>query len=242
MLIQSSRHSKDDLAAWERTVELARIHAQLRGYRKRLMRSRDALLSFVSSGQCYAGVSWGKDSVVLAELLHELAPTVPIVWLIVMPNENPDCFLVRDEFLRRRPGLRYEQFTWHNQRDAAGRLVDAPYEQVYAEIIARHGRRYISGVRAEESHVRKMRMMHWGESTKNTCAPIGWWSSWDVFAFLVERDLPIHPAYACTLDGHLDPGRIRVASLGGKRGDGMGRREWEERYYGEELRAIARGG
>lgn len=83
-------------------------------------------------------------------------------------------------------------------------------------------------------------MRRWGESSLNTCAPLGWWSGWDVFAYLVTRGLPIHPAYACTMDGLLEPIRIRVASLGGRRGDGMGRAEWERRYYRRELARLVK--
>lgn len=59
-------------------------------------------------------------------------------------------------------------------------------------------------------------------------------------ACLCSRGLPIHPAYGYLMDGILDPRRVRVASLGGERGTGWGRREWERRYYGEELAAIER--
>ena len=106
----------------------------------------------------------------------------------------------------------------------------------------RYGDRYLSGVRADESAARKRRMKGHGASTKRTCAPIGWWTGLDVFAYLVANDLPIHPAYACTMNGTLDPVRVRVTPIGGARGnrpgDERGRSEWEERYYGEELRAI----
>ena len=39
--------------------------------------------------------------------------------------------------------------------------------------------------------------------------------------------------------GRFPRDRIRVASLSGRRGDGMGRAEWEREYYGDVLRRLA---
>jgi len=49
-----------------------------------------------------------------------------------------------------------------------------------------------------------------------------------------------HPAYACSMGGALDRAQLRVAALGGDRGSGHGREEWERRYYGRELAEIER--
>lgn len=95
---------------------------------------------------------------------------------------------------------------------------------------------------AEESGVRQRRMRGYGYSTPNTCAPMGWWDGEDIFAYLHAHDLPIHPAYAMTRGGQLDRNRIRVASLGGKRGSGIGRAEWEKAYYAQELAKIRQRG
>ena len=46
--------------------------------------------------------------------------------------------------------------------------------------------------------------------------------------------------YACSLGGLLDRSKLRVASLGGQRGTGWGRAEWERRYYRAEVNAIER--
>lgn len=241
MLIQSARHSALDLERWQLTEEQARVHAQLRIFERHVQRAQAALLSFTGSDRCYAGVSWGKDSVVLAHLIATLVPRVPLVWVRVDPDYNPDCPLVRDVFLRAHPGVAYDEiivqrsgiYRAHGTLEAGMRIA--------AE---RYGARYISGVRSEESSDRRRRMRSWGEASANTCAPLGWWSAWDVFAYLTTRGLPVHPAYACTMDGLLDPTKIRVSPLGGARGqrtgDGMGRAEWEQRYYGRELTRLAK--
>lgn len=240
MLIQSTRHTGADLASWERTRLTAEAHAQGKRFRNTVVtRAIQALFGFVND-HCYAGCSWGKDSVVLAHLIASQCPRVPLVWVRVEPIKNPDCLLVRDEFLRMYPAVRYEEIEVWCSRDSDGWHASGTLERGFAEAAKRFGLRHISGIRGEESGQRKRRMRAFGESTANTCAPIGWWTGMDVFAYLVDRRLPIHPAYACTMGGLLDPQRIRVASLGGRRGDGMGRAEWEQRYYREELAQLER--
>lgn len=239
MLLASPRHSAADLEAWQRTIRTAELHAQLKSFRRQLDRTTAALMSFTGAGRGYVGVSWGKDSVVIAHLIATLCPRWPLVWVRVEPIANPDCELVRDEFLGNHSVV-YDEIVVHCSHDSAGWHASGTLERGFSAATQRHGERYVSGIRAEESGIRKLRVAKHGLTGRNTCAPIGWWSAWDVWAYLHSRRLPIHPAYACTMDGHLDPGRIRVASLGGRRGDGMGRAEWERRYYGQELAALER--
>jgi phosphoadenosine phosphosulfate reductase len=234
-LINSPRHSNEDISAWQRFAEHAGVHAQLRIHHKHVQRARDALLSFAGAGSCYAAVSWGKDSVVVAHLTVTLAPQIPLVWVRVAEDYNPDCPLVRDAFLRMHPGALYDEIEWNIGRvNGPGYLSEAAGPA--------HGERYVSGVRADESASRRRRVARWGEATARTCAPLARWSGNDVFGYLIANGLPIHPAYACTMGGLLDPTRIRVSALGGEPGsrcgDGMGRHEWERRYYGRELAAL----
>lgn len=240
MLIQSPRHSPADLEAWQRVERTAEVHARLNSFRRQLQRSTDALLSFTGAGSGYAGVSWGKDSTVLAHMIATLCPRWPLIWVRVEPIVNPDCDLVRDAFLKQHPASRYEEIVAHCHRDSSGWHASGTLERGFAQAAERYGERYITGIRAEESGIRKLRVAKHGLFSRNTCAPIGWWSAWDVWAYLHTRGAPIHPAYACSMNGLLDNGRLRVSSLGGERGTGMGRREWEERYYGEELSALTR--
>jgi hypothetical protein len=41
-----------------------------------------------------------------------------------------------------------------------------------------------------------------------------------------------------SMGGILDRDRIRVSSIGGTRGGGMGRDAWEAKYYGDELAMV----
>lgn len=249
-LIPSPRHTAPDLAHWRRLDAYDRRLAGSERLAARAAQAVDAIREFAAAGPCYVGASWGKDSVVVAHMARLADPAIPIVWVRVEPIENPDCALVRDAFLARFPGA-YDEIVTHcswdgaqwvrpetKHRHAAGAQTSGAGFEIAA---GRYGDRYVSGVRGEESGGREMRMRSLGVSTTRTCAPIGWWSGVEVFAYLSRHDLPVHPAYAMTMGGALDRIRVRVASLGGERGTGRGRREWERAYYRSEMEAIARG-
>ena len=232
MLIASPRYTRADLEAW------AHWERQDAAFPKPILERRSAaaraeMVRFAARGPCYVGVSWGKDSVVVAHLALGLG--LPLVWIRVEPIVNPDCAAVRDAFLASNPGVRYSEIEEWCTRDTAGWHATGTLERGFARAPAR---RYISGIRAEESSARERRV-NGGLATEKTCAPIGRWTSIEVFAYLYAHQLPVHPAYACTFGGVLDRGRVRVSSLGGERGGGRGRAQWEGRYYGDALRAIA---
>jgi phosphoadenosine phosphosulfate reductase len=239
-LIPSHRHSPADLAHWAmlerydttiaKSPRLARLAEQA---------VRD-MSDFAEAGACHIGVSWGKDSVVVAALAALAGLPIPLVWVRVEPNENPDCAAVRDAFLARFTSVEYHELVSYSEwcdesRSWDGKMLKGkrfrPAEEAF-------GPRYISGVRSEESNTRAMREAVWGVSSANTCAPITRWTAIDVFAFLRLHDLPVHPAYACSHGGALDRRWLRVAYLGGARGRGAGREEWERSYYRDEMDAL----
>lgn len=243
MLIRVPQHTQADLDIWairERTDDINARRAKFR------VRTRDAIAeirSFAERGPCYAGVSWGKDSVVMASLVVQLAreggPIVPLVWVRVEPRHNPHCALVRDAFFAAVGSHPYEEVEeWCARGDDGGWYAEGTLERGFARARETHGGRHVSGVRGDESSARSMRVARYGLTTEHTCAPIGRWTGDDVFAYLYERNLPAHPAYAMSWGGRLDRERIRVATLGGKRGDGHGRATWEWHYYGWRLDQI----
>lgn len=228
MLIDSPRITPADRAHWERMEAIDDVYAsRCRRRIETLAAGSSALIErFFADGSGYVGVSWGKDSVVLAALAQHTVPMIPIVWIRVRGVENPDCPLVRDRFLQLFPQARYEEIF----SDPGSQRTSA---RGFALAARRHGDRYASGVRAEESRERALRIWS-GLETARTVAPLGRWRAADIFATLYCRGLPVHPAYACSFGGTLDRARIRVGALGGARGTGRGRAEWERRYYGDD--------
>lgn len=236
MLIPSHRHTPADLEHWAICEKQDAARACMRAMERLEAQAMLAVEEFLSATPgAYVSVSWGKDSVVVAHLASRVRPGARCIWFPAGAVENPDCPMVRDAFLARfdvdyiehEAAVFTKTFEGHDGAQAA---FEAAAEQ--------HGAQYVSGVRAQESKVRKIRMRRWGESTINTCAPIGWWKHDDVFAYLHKYDLPIHPAYACTMGGLYPREHIRVATIGGYRGTGLGRRQWEATYYRDEIVRI----
>lgn len=226
MLIESTRHTAEDLTWWDQCERADAVHARSATMRRRIDEAARAVAAFAAGGPCYAGVSWGKDSVVLAHLVALHAPHVPLVWVRVEPISNPDCVIVRDAFLAAH-AVTYDEIETRCDGPRPRRVL----ESGFAAAVKRYGPRRLSGIRGAESGSRSMRMRTHGVATERTCAPIGWWSTAEVFAYLYMHGLPVHPAYACTRGGLFDRERLRVASIGGQRGTGHGRAEWERIYY-----------
>lgn len=241
-LIVTPQHEPGDLAHWMRLEEVDAAWAAQPTFAARCRAALAEVLAFVAAGPCYAGVSWGKDSTVLAHLVArasaERGVRIPLVWVRYEPISNPDSPLVRDRFLERYEGVvdYHEPTVWcHEEEGVFG-------DPLWDRAVAPFGARYLSGVRAEESGDRARRMLG-GLATRNTCAPIGRWTSEDVFAYLWLHELPVHPAYAYSGGGVYDRKRLRVATLAVERdarGAGRGRLEWEQRYYGARLAEVRR--
>lgn len=249
-LVGTERITDADRRAWDR---LERFDARLAWSAvmdRRIETAQQHIIDFVAAGPCYAGVSWGKDSMALAGLIMSTGVRVPLVWVRMSPRDNPDCVLVRDAFLARFPTAEYHEITVEcRRRPDGGWVVDVPTGVIvrrpdltsgpgFAIASERFGDRYLTGIRSAESAARKMREATHGIATERTCAPISRWSGVNVFAYLYRAGLPVHPAYACSYGGALDRERIRVAHLDGSRGTGHGRREWEWAYYRSELIAL----
>lgn len=236
MLLDSPRFMPGDREHWRRMEALDARWCRTRSFARSVDRAQAALEAFAEAhrGRFYIGVSWGKDSVVVAHLAHTLGLTEPLVDVEVEGLRNPDCMLVRDAYLSR-TGQRYDEIMIEAHRDADGIHATGTIERGFELACQRHGTAHVSGVRAMESWKRAARHRRWGESSPQTCAPLSAWTGEDVFAYLHLHDLPVHPAYAMTMGGRLDRSRLRVAWIGLTHGTGMGRREWEQTYYSDVL-------
>jgi phosphoadenosine phosphosulfate reductase len=224
------------LAAWERLEQYDAVLATSADLRRKEDHSLHSADAFLAAKPAYVGTSWGKDSVAAAHICWRvIGQSMVLVWFSQGSNVNPDCLAVRDAFLARYP-------CDYREVDVSGYRADgaAGFHEVFSRAAHDAGlpRRYVSGVRADESSTRRERFRHWGESTPNTCAPIIRWGGEHVFAYAHKHSLPVHPAYACSLGGILDRVKIRVAAIGGGRGTGFGRLQWEWRYYPEVMRSL----
>ncbi|APT92900.1 hypothetical protein CPHO_08375 [Corynebacterium phocae] len=199
---------------------------------------------WADSGPGVCSVSWGKDSTVVAHLTAISGVDVPIVWVRSDPYEMPESEDVRDAFLTMHPNIRYEERVATLRNPKRG---EPGYEQHQMNPNRKHQdvlkenitERYISGVRAQESRMRRQSARWHGAVSKNTCRPILDWTGEDVFAYLAAHNLPVHPAYAMSYAGTLDRRWIRVHPLcshheeSGIHGRDMA--SWEDDYYGDYI-------
>jgi phosphoadenosine phosphosulfate reductase len=241
VLIPSDRHRKEDLALWRDEYAADLVHGDSPRLARLVDQSERAVVEFMAAGPAYLGVSWGKDSVVVADLVwrvrDRLAHVPTLVWVKVDPIFNPDCPAVRDEFFRTRD-LPYLEIPidWGGgwKRPETGERTSADGFARARETLGTA--RHISGVRRDESRVREIITKKLGLVGERTARPIGWWRWGDVFGYLAANGLPTHPAYAMNGGGRWPREHLRVASLGGHRGTEFGRREWELEYYGDVIR------
>lgn len=234
MLIESHRHTAADLALWREYEAADAIHGATHRMLYKARKATHRLIEFAVQDGCYVSVSWGKDSVVVADLAHRTGLNLPFVWVKVERFENPECCLVRDRFLQSHD-IDYHEIVVSVDGERPGKGI---LHSGFKEAARRFGRRYISGIRSDESGVRAICANTHGGMTENTCWPISRWTNQDVFGWLAARNLPVHPAYAMLGDGRWPRDRLRVATLGGERGTAYGRAEWEREFYGDILRRL----
>lgn len=230
MLIDSPRLRSGDRERWDRASNLDMAWSRTEAFGRLVRQTEDRLAGWSAGKRGYVGVSWGKDSVVAAHLSDVIG--WPLVWVRVEPIANPECRDVRDAFMRMFPHADYDEIVIEIAPAADGKYyAGGTLERGFATAAKRHGPCHVSGIRGAESAQRK-RLQTGGGVTERTCAPLIHWSAPDVWAYLAANDLPIHPAYAMTSTGQCRD-RLRVSSLGGLRGRGTGRAEWERVYYPE---------
>ena len=247
MLIDSPRITPGDHEAWN---NLARYDQKL-ATNPRLTKLEAtgiaALKQWADQGPGVIATSWGKDSVIVAHLAMLAGINYPIVWVRADPFEMPECEQVRDEFLRIWPEAQplYEERTSPLRNPKRGepgydthRTSGAKGQDILNECITE---RYASGVRAQESRTRTLSMNTHGMVTKNTCRPLGRWTGVDVFTYLARHDLPIHPAYAMSINGARDRQWLRVHPLCHFVPTIIADLDrWEDRYYADHIeKALA---
>lgn len=242
MLIPTHRLKPGDQETWSRLERYDRALAP--AARAKTRSAVDAIHRWAAAGDGVCSVSWGKDSTVVADLVARTGLPIPIVWVRSDPFEMPECEQVRDAFLALHPHVRYEErvaVLRNPKRGQAGYEAhhldpDAKHQDVLGELIPE---RYISGVRAEESAMRARSAQWHGQVTKNTCRPILRWTAADVFAYLADRGLPVHPAYAMSYAGRLDRRWLRVHPLCSHHEEsgvhGQDAASWEDDYYGDAI-------
>jgi phosphoadenosine phosphosulfate reductase len=239
MLIVSHRHTAKDLESW-RVHHASDVCRSTKALAEKAKRAVELIERFQPD---YVSTSWGKDSVVVCHLAWQAGFRGPFMHLRPT-NHNPDVDLVRDAFLSCYPCEVVDQPVDYSSvdRDASLDEIDKATDKLWFAAIRefgkQHGFRCVLGIRAEESGIRSLRAARWGEESPMRLAPIIRWDTDEVFAYLAQNALPVHPAYACLGGGRWDRRHLRVAEIGDTHGARHGRRQWETEYYGDALRRM----
>lgn len=234
MLILSRRLSSADIEYWQQLEYQDQLNAKVFDIQFKHFQALNHIKRFSEIMPCYASISWGKDSSVIAHLIAANNLSIPLVWVKVEPIFNPDCELVRDAFIAQYPNINYIEHSIQcpiiDGKVHAKKTLETGFK--YIEKITKTNHR-ITGIRGQESGTRKMRQKIHGVASANTLAPITYWKTLEVFAYLQYFNVPTHPAYAMTKGGLFDRNHLRVSSIGGKRGSNFDRSQWEKMYYPE---------
>jgi len=224
MIIQTLKHTREDLELWEEYADADAAHSSTPSHARKIEQAIQCLKLFGRPD--YVSVSWGKDSIVAAHLAQIVYPGVRLLYIKVKGSENPDNWLARDAYSPRN----YVEIEIEQSRKEKGTL-----NRGFAMAARGYGARHVNGVRASESPTRRLSAFQHGMSTENVCRPLLYMSTQDVFSYIESRGLYAHPAYAYLGNGRYNREHIRVATVGGRRGDGHDRLAWEKEYYPETL-------
>lgn len=246
MLILSERLTKKDIEAWRDSEQIDAMRCKTKEYKSRLAKTRESIKEFVKSREdkrFYGGISFGKDSLVMATLMREVCPDMKIVNIRNIENFNPDSYKIED--ILKESGLLshdYEVCPYdYRFADDTYYKNGKPYKwfNILSDLKTKYGA-HITGIRADESAKRERRIRVFGLETEHSFAPLAYMKVHDIFAFLYENNLPVHPVYAMTRGGEFDKYRLRVSAIGNPEGRGVGRLIWEKEYYGDILNRMGK--
>ncbi len=188
------RPTLDDLAAVNRELESATPEAILAWTRSRFQ--PDVMLT----------CSFQHDGVVLAHMLKDIAPAVPVVF-IDTGFHFPETLAYRDE-IRSRFGIRIvelqpimprEQFAREHGLDLYARNPDLCCHINKVEPLKRHlpgVRAWINGRRRDQASTRReIRIVEAFQGDLCKVNPFAAWSSRDTFQYMERHGIPTHPLF-----------------------------------------------
>ena len=239
MLIACERHTAKDVELWSSyeaadrevdCVRLARMEAD----------AVQCVRLFAEAGPCYMSVSGGKDSSVLWAIVHLANCGVEAWHLDTKPLADPYVSIVFEEMQKYFPMPFHVVENWCRWgEDDKEWHATGTFESGMKEVCRlANATRYICGVRADESGVRKISCKYHGKTTGTSCRPLAWWTTQDVYSYAAIRGVPLHPNYAMLGGGRWHREKLRVAFLTLTHGNQFGRAEWENEYYGDVIRRM----
>ena len=226
------------------------LHSRLASYRRKVERAQQAIREGLKMMENpYVALSWGKDSEVTTHLAIAERPHVRVMFI----NGGcgyPETYALRDRLVPEWD-LNYieinsqtEHWADYLRRRGLGvdldpakgtRIAKTSWAVKFARANEHDG--VIMGLRAEESGRRKIALLRGGVLYRVKadrlwhCCPLAWWSVRDVWAYIVEHDLPYNGLY-----DHCDAVFPRESLRGGAWTSTLGanyngRLVWLRKYY-----------
>lgn len=203
--------------------QTALLRARLDEYKKHLDRAKRVIgAALRQTERPYIAYSSGKDSTVMAHLVWEQSPDVPGVYF------DADCAFPESAELIEREAERHTIIRWkteplletfqkHGGPTAHGigrRTMDSTVYQPLRGLAHRY-RFDLSfiGLRAGESKGRFRLIKSRGELFLRKdgvweCLPVGWWTHWDIWAYILSNGVDYNRAYDKMLDMPIEDQRI----------------------------------
>lgn len=232
------------------------VWAQLAAHKKKVDRALDVIRRAAEIGAVGVAFSGGKDSTVVLDLVRRVIPDAPVGFFDSGCELESTLDLVRREraeIVQPRLSIldmaRYAG--WWDYADPVDPgcpfdakliLVQEPSE---AFVVRRRLRVIVTGLRAEESGARKRNAtsrgeLHLGADRTWYCAPLAFWKTSDVWAYIASRGLDYNAAYDRMAEARVPRESQRVATLLGERGSGWGRHVYLRRAEPARWRELVR--
>lgn len=213
--------------------EQYRIYAKLPVFKRRVARTHQIIKEFLQIAKTpYIAWSTGKDSTACVGLVRDHQN------IVAVHHDNgvelPDNYVIRQQI---------DNVVVHKAENLFLDLMDEygfessklRKSNFVKEFEQRHNfDGVILGLRKQESAVRKRFVNRHTYQRKDgiwVCLPILHWQLDDVFAYLLQEDLPIHPIYTCQSNQPLEYRRVGSFISSRNRGAEYGRFVWLREQY-----------
>lgn len=162
----------------------------------------------------YISYSAGKDSQVVMDLVRRQRPSVPAIyhddeWEL---PETTEIVTATPHLTRIATRVRHsEWFVVNEGSEESGGTGDWAARRGYDGAAI--------GLRADESRDRKVHIRAYGELFRAErrrvcqCYPLAWWTTRDVWAYILSREIPYNRAYDRLAEIGVDPQRRRIGPL-----------------------------
>lgn len=232
------------------------LRAKLSAYKRRVDKARDVFRQAAAVGPLVVSVSFGKDSVAMADLALETLGAVPFCTMPIVKDPLPGGEHVLEYFRGRTmvheivsepgdvPWCQVGQMEHERSRSQQHGTIDR-VKRIPGRTWARANgfRVQCLGLRAEESKGRRANARFHGlvypvdDGSLYVATPIAWWTAADVWARIAERDLPYHSLYDRETHGQTRE-TLRNTGWLDTSGAHDGRIAWLRHHYPEQYRML----